>query len=180
MLSEEEKDAIAYFSVANILYNQGLKDMKYLDDMANRMNILLNLIEKLQREIKHQKQQRKYWRDNFYKQQKELKEWFEIADKILRATNDYGNITIGYIPIYIDKLQKDIEELTKLNTPMSWEMKDKDGNVVISLKKPDDYISKDKIREKRDEIQSYAFTSEEEKSKQDYAIARFNELLKEN
>lgn len=118
--------------------------------------------------------------DLYYKQQKELKEWFEIADKILRATNDYGNITIGYIPIYIDKLQKDIEELMKINTPMSWEMKDKDGNVVVSLKKPDDYISKDRIREKRDEIQSYAFTSEEDKKQQDYAIARFNELLKEN
>ena len=87
MLSEEEKEAIEYFSVANILYNQGLKDMKYLDDMANRMNILLNLIEKLQREIKHQKQQRKYWRDNFYEQQKEIKELTLDLEEMTKSNN---------------------------------------------------------------------------------------------
>ena len=87
MLSEEEKEAIEYFSVANILYNQGLKDMKYLDDMANRMNILLNLIEKLQKEIKHQKQQRKYWRDNFYEQQKEIKELTLDLEEMTKSNN---------------------------------------------------------------------------------------------
>ena len=85
MLSEEEKEAIEYFSVVNFLYNQGLKDMKYLDDMANRMNILLNLIEKLQKEIKHQKQQRKYWRDNFYEQQEEIEVLKEDLDKKVKA-----------------------------------------------------------------------------------------------
>jgi septal ring factor EnvC (AmiA/AmiB activator) len=87
MLSKEEQEAIEYFSVVNILYNQGLKDMKYLDDMASRMNMLLNLIEKLQKEIKHQRQQRKYWRDNFYKQQKEIEELKLDLEEMVKSNN---------------------------------------------------------------------------------------------
>ena len=172
-LSEEEKKAIERLKLFEYRYVLVQNDDKVIET-------ILYLTEKLQQIIEEEKQYSDFYKDLCNKQQKELKNWFEIADKILRATNDYGNITIGYIPKYIDKLQKNIEELMKINTPMSWEMKDKDGNVIVSLKKPDDYISKDKIREKRNEIQSYAFTSEEEKSKQDYAIARFNELLEEN
>ena len=76
------------------------------------------------------------------KQQKEIKDWFEIADNILRATNDYGNITIGDIPRYIEKLQKEIEELHK------------EINRRIKLKIENekcvdrDFIYKGKIREK--------------------------------
>lgn len=118
MLSEEEKEAIEYFSVANILYNQGLKDMKYLDDMANRMNILLNLIEKLQKEIKHQKQQRKYWRDIFYEQQKEIKELTLDLEEMTKSNNHklenwvHKNILNSYISKA--KIRKKIEELKEI------------------------------------------------------------------
>lgn len=101
-----------------------------------------------------------------------------LVDKLQKETEREKQYSDFYEDL-CNKQQKDIEELIKINIPMSWEMKDKDGNVIVSLKKPDDYISKDKIREKREEIQSYAFTSEEEKNQQDYAIARFNELLEE-
>ena len=37
-------------------------------------------------------------------------EWFNIADDILRATEKYGEISIGEVSDYISKLQKEKEE----------------------------------------------------------------------
>ena len=37
-------------------------------------------------------------------------EWFNIADDILRATEKYGEISIGEVSYYISKLQKEKEE----------------------------------------------------------------------
>lgn len=42
-----------------------------------------------------------------------------------------------------------------------------------------DYIPKDKIRDKLDEIMSYTFTSIEERHQQNYAYDRIRELLEE-
>lgn len=46
--------------------------------------------------------------------EKENKEWFDIADNILRATNKYGEISIGEVAKYISKLQKENENYKKL------------------------------------------------------------------
>ena len=57
-LSEEEKKAIEYLeNRLDILHN----NTQWTTEKS--IKIVLNLVEKLQREIKHQRQQRKYWRD---------------------------------------------------------------------------------------------------------------------
>lgn len=84
--------------------------------------------------------------DLIKKQQKEIKDWFEIADNILRATNDYGNITIGDIPKYIEKQQKEIEELKKPKYII-----DCKTNKITKL--TNDFISKDKIRDYKKAIE---------------------------
>ena len=66
-MNKEEKKAIEYLeNRLDILHNN--------TQWATEKNIkvVLNLVEKLQKEIKHQRQQRKYWRDIFYEQQKEI------------------------------------------------------------------------------------------------------------
>ena len=70
----------------------------------------------------------------------------------------------------IDNQQKEIEKLNFENHMIKKWNEQLDTNC----------ISKDKIREKIKEIESYAFTSEEEKNQQDYAIKRINEMLEEN
>ena len=85
------------------------------------------------------------------KQQKEIKDWFEIADNILRATNDYGNISIGYIPKYIEKQQKAIEELMKTCDLYKSASEHCVKNFSDTIKP--NYISKDKIREKIKELE---------------------------
>lgn len=116
------------------------------------------------------------------KQQKEIKDWFEIADNILRATNDYGNITIGDIPKYIKKQQKEIEELKKPKYII-----DCKTNKITEL--TNDFISKDKIREKlkklrREEDKIYKLNYELEPVKAiDSLLLRIGDLeklLKEN
>ena len=52
-MTSEEQEALEYFKEVNNLYKQGLKEMKYLDDMASRMDIILNLIEKQQKQIEY-------------------------------------------------------------------------------------------------------------------------------
>lgn len=91
------------------------------------------------------------------KQQKEIKDWFEIADNILRATNHYGNITIGDIPKYIKKQQKEIKKEKNRIMELA-ELLDKQENEIKFLKgeleiQEGCYISKDKIREIRDKAE---------------------------
>lgn len=68
---------------------------------------------------------------------------------------------------YIENLQKENALLLANN------------NGYFDLKKylENNYVQKDKIREKRQEIMSYAYTSAEERNCQDYACDRLQELL---
>lgn len=80
----------------------------------------------------------------------------------------------------IEKQQKEIEELKERNQTC---IKESDlMNAVSFLMNRNDmsnYISKDKIKEKIEEITSYAYTSAEERDCQDYAIQVLKELLGE-
>ena len=59
-LNEEEKEAIEYLeNRLDILHN----NTQWATEKS--IKVVLNLTKKQQREIKHQRQQRKYWRDIF-------------------------------------------------------------------------------------------------------------------
>lgn len=67
------------------------------------IKVVLNLTKKQQREIKHQRQQRKYWRDIFYEQQKEIKELTLDLEEMTKSNNHklenwvHKNILNSYI-----------------------------------------------------------------------------------
>ena len=103
-MNKEEKKAIEYLeNRLDILHNN--------TQWATEKNIkvVLNLVEKLQKEIKHQRQQRKYWRDIFYEQQKEIEKlkfnnhiigkWNEYLDKDCISKNRIKEIIKKYIDI---------------------------------------------------------------------------------
>ena len=103
-LSEEEKKAIEYLeNRLDILHN----NTQWTTEKS--IKIVLNLVEKLQREIKHQRQQRKYWRDNFYEQQKEIEElkfnnhmvgkWNKYLEKDCISKNRIKEIINKYIDV---------------------------------------------------------------------------------
>ena len=114
---------------------------------------ILNVIEKLQKEIKHQKQQREYWRDNFYEQQNEIEE----KTTIIMAGAEK-----------VKQLEKEIEALEIIH------------NTYKEMIEENNYISKDKIRKKMREIMGYTISSSEERHCQNYAYDRLKELLEEN
>lgn len=74
--------------------------------------------------------------------------------------------------VIIEKQQKEIEELKKPKYII-----DCKTNEITTL--TNDFVSKDKIKEKIEEITSYAYTSAEERDCQDYAIQVLKELLGE-
>lgn len=53
--------------------------------------------------------------DYIEKLEKDDREWYDIADDILRATSKYGEISIGEIPDYIEKLEKENKNLKDIN-----------------------------------------------------------------
>ena len=97
-LSEEEKKAIEYLeNRLDILHN----NTQWATEKS--IKIVLNLTKKQQREIKHQRQQRKYWRDIFYEQQKEIKELTLDLEEMTKSNNHklenwvHKNILNSYI-----------------------------------------------------------------------------------
>ena len=109
---------------------------------------------------------------------KRLKKGIAYLNLIASERDDVDIKAIDIVLNLIKEQQREIEELIKLNTPMSWEMKDKDGNVVISLKKPDNYISKDKIKELI--IHYKILNNGEIEGLYNKEILALEELLKEN
>ena len=112
------------------------------------------------------------------RQQKEIKDWFEIADNILRATNDYGNITIGDIPKYIENQQKEIKKEKSRIMELA-ELLDKQENEIKFLKGELEIqegcsISKDKIRKRIEEARKIRWHIPK------LVIEYFEELLEEN
>ncbi len=83
----------------------------------------------------------------------------------------------------VDKQQTEIEnrlnEIKDLYNFISIREERLDKLAEINEKYNDLYISKDKIKEKIEEITSYAYTSAEERDCQDYAIQILRELLGE-
>ena len=106
-MSEEEKKAKEYIKEFK---NEVFEGVGNKSIMAKNIDILLNLIEKLQKEIKHQKQQRKYWRDNFYEQQEEIEVLKEDLDKKVKAL-DIAMSNPDYISK--DKIREIIAEYIK-------------------------------------------------------------------
>lgn len=112
-LSEEEKKAIEYLeNRLDILHN----NTQWATEKS--IKVVLNLTEKQQREIKHQRQQRKYWRDIFYEQQKEIKELTLDLEEMTKSNNHklenwvHKNILNSYISKA--KIRKKIEELKEI------------------------------------------------------------------
>lgn len=75
----------------------------------------------------------------------------------------------------IEKLQKENEELKEQKEIDMYLIGDSISKEIVKR----DYIPKDKIRDKLDEIMSYTFTSIEERHQQNYAYDRIRELLEE-
>lgn len=73
----------------------------------------------------------------------------------------------------IDRQQKEIEESKKPKYIINCKT-----NEITKLS--NDFISKDKIREKMREIMGYTFTTSEERYSQDYAYDRLKELLEDD
>ena len=97
-LTEEEKKAIEYLeNRLDILHN----NTQWATEKS--IKVVLNLTKKQQREIKHQRQQRKYWRDIFYEQQKEIKELTLDLEEMTKSNNHklenwvHKNILNSYI-----------------------------------------------------------------------------------
>ena len=97
-LTEEEKKAIEYLeNRLDILHN----NTQWATEKS--IKVILNLTKKQQREIKHQRQQRKYWRDIFYEQQKEIKELTLDLEEMTKSNNHklenwvHKNILNSYI-----------------------------------------------------------------------------------
>lgn len=74
----------------------------------------------------------------------------------------------------IDKQQKQIEKLKSRKYILNAETQE-----IKEIPIDDNYISKDKIREKMNEIMSYTISSSEERHCQNYAYDRLKELLGE-
>lgn len=92
-MNNEEKEAIEKIKeelIEPFYYFPNPKSIFLEDTQVKLLEIILNLIDKLE---------------------KSNKEWFDIADNILRATNKYGEISIGEVANYISKLQEEIEYL---------------------------------------------------------------------
>ena len=85
----------------------------------------------------------------------------------------YSNGKVETLLKLIDKLQKEIEELKKPKYIINCKT-----NEITKLS--NDFISKDKIREKMREIMGYTFTTNEERHSQDYAYDRLKELLEDD
>lgn len=112
-LNEEEKKAIEYLeNRLDILHN----NTQWTTEKS--IKVVLNLTKKQQREIKHQKQQRKYWRDIFYEQQKEIKELTLDLEEMTKSNNHkleywvHKNILNSYISKH--KIREKIEELKEI------------------------------------------------------------------
>lgn len=101
-MSEEEKIAI------ETLKEVASDDFDTLgDDISPKMaQTILNFIKKLQKEIEHELDQRKYWRDNFYKQQKEIE---ELKNNELDYTTIYINGVYEGKKYYKDKIREKIK-----------------------------------------------------------------------
>lgn len=98
-MNEEEKFIIYTLEGSINTYIEGTKVIR-VQLTTKQAEILLNLISKLQ---------------------KDVKEWFDIADNILRATDKYGEISIGEVADYISKLQKELEQEKEKNKKLNLE-----------------------------------------------------------
>lgn len=111
-LTEEEKKAIEYLeNRLDILHN----NTQWATEKS--IKVVLNLTEKQQREIKHQRQQRKYWRDIFYEQQKEIKELTLDLEEMTKSNNHklenwvHKNILNSYISKHKIRELRDIDNI---------------------------------------------------------------------
>lgn len=132
-MSDEEKKAIEKVKEA-IRIDEERRITTIYDEkplFREQLQTILNLIDKQQREIEHQREQRKLWRDNFYKQEKEIKELkksfiskHKIREKIKELEVLY-NVTLEepkasfemfyFIQSYIDKVKDILNELLEEN-----------------------------------------------------------------
>lgn len=112
---------------------------------------------------------------------KELKHYINITPywKQEEYTDNEINNYIKIVLNLVEKRRKEIEELKDINKKLEARkyMFNAITGEVKAIPIDNNYISKDKIREKRQEIMSYAYTSAEERHCQDYACDRLQELL---
>ena len=112
----------------------------------------------------------------------------EEAIKLLKQEPDFSlsyykrEYAIDLLLKAYEKQQKGIEELKHDNSilcEIAYTGKRIQLPYTMVYTGTDNFISKDKIRELIQEIESYAYTSLEEKEKQDYAIYELKRLLEE-
>ena len=118
-MSEEEKKAIKWFDIERKLVEITNGDNNYF-------SIILNLIDKLQKGIEFQKEQRKFWRSYYYEEQEKN--------------------------FALQKENEELKEEVKLHTIMNLKEYSKKDTISVLGK---EYISKDKIREVLKDIYFY-------------------------
>ena len=99
----------------------------------------------------------------------------EMKDEIRFYQTEEERKAIDIVLNLIEKLQKENEELKEQKEIDMYLIGDSISKEIVKR----DYIPKDKIRDKLDEIMSYTFTSIEERHQQNYAYDRIRELLEE-
>lgn len=116
--------------------------------------------------------------------------WYNHAfDKGVEILTEEERREIDIVINLIEKQQKEIEDLKAITREYESYKVGEGNNIVIASKNwfvdgffeeyLNKYISKDEIKEKIEEITSYAYTSAEERDCQDYAIQVLKELLGE-
>lgn len=99
----------------------------------------------------------------------------------LKRFDDFSEVTkkqIKYTETLLNLIEKQQKEIVRLQNIIKRDILQD----LISIEKVNiykNYVSKDKIKEKIEEITSYAYTSAEERDCQDYAIQVLKELLGE-
>lgn len=171
-LSEEEKKAI------ELLKNKNTEYYYRFIDVRDAVSTLLNLIEKLQKEIDREKQYTDFYEDLCNKQQKEIKEKITIimagAEKVKELEKGNRSLMESRIK-WKDRYYKQLKELKEYNKQgqrLSNIMNSKDSYMYKSVCK--NFVPKDKIRERIKEARKIRWHIPK------LVIEYFEEFLEEN
>lgn len=168
-MNKEEKKAVIFLK-------------HYLEDddvfkIANKdLRIILNLIEKQQKELEQEK--------NKINTIKKIMSIGDITDEALFALAQTIMAELGRLEDIEEQLEqekeknKDLEEKLKIAVAMLTKgtyPEENEGDNDFNKK----FIAVDKIKEKMEEIMNYTYMSSEERQQQNYAYDRLKELLEE-
>ncbi|MBO7611758.1 MAG: hypothetical protein J6T23_06060 [Elusimicrobia bacterium] len=159
-MREEEKEAIEYLK-ARLNGNEGCE---LIDVAQSDLRLIIKLVDRVLKADKN-------WQEIYDEQEENIRE---------------KNNKICEFEFIIEKLQKELEQEKARNEKLQYKIDEKeliidgmkeDRRIAIEEIREEYYISKDKIKEKIEEIKNYTYTSKEERQCQNYTIDRLKELM---